>query len=214
MKEAIIEKISQLLTKGIESEAECVYLLAQVRKYIEQQRIKGYWNLRMCANWSLHSQLDNPTVQTFLFELNNFLVDSEERNVYDIYAHPSLKDKLSFVAGLQQELSDFLGSVGIDASICTDNAKFRNLLKIFGFVIEDTPLVCKSNLILSHLTEVSFSRRKSVIPNEQIPFGLQWAISNGARTVLYIRSNMIVFPVAEGIEVYSENFSFVTNDRG
>jgi len=59
MKESILEKISELVEKGVESEAECVYILAQIRKYIERQGLGRYWNLRMCANWTLHSQLDN-----------------------------------------------------------------------------------------------------------------------------------------------------------
>src|SRR5690606_4504576 len=128
MKESILEKISVLVTKGIESEAECVYLLAQIRKYIEQQRIDGYWNLRMCANWTLHSQLNNATVQVFLRELNDFLIDAEVHGEYNLDGHPSLKKKLSFVASLQDELSEFLNAVGVDSTICTDYSAFRSLL--------------------------------------------------------------------------------------
>lgn len=42
MKESILQKISAFVTKGIESEAEYIYMLAQIRKHIEQQRIDGY----------------------------------------------------------------------------------------------------------------------------------------------------------------------------
>ncbi|TCV08234.1 hypothetical protein EDC17_104737 [Sphingobacterium alimentarium] len=42
MKESILDKIATLVTKGIESEAECIYILAQIRKYIEQQHRDGY----------------------------------------------------------------------------------------------------------------------------------------------------------------------------
>lgn len=211
MKESILEKISVLVTKGIESEAECVYLLAQIRKYIEQQHIDGYWNLRMCANWTLHSQLDNTTVQVFLNELNDFLIDAEARQDYYLSYHSALKNKLSFVTSLQNELSDFLNSIGIDSSICTENAKFRNLLRIFGCVIEDTPLVCKPKSPLSHLSEVSFSRRQSVFQDLQ-PLSLYWHIKNGAKTVLRIHSNIVSIPIAS-LEIYTETFSFVTNDR-
>ncbi|MBE8714782.1 hypothetical protein [Sphingobacterium hungaricum] len=169
MKESVIEKISMLVTKGVESEAECIYMLAQIRKHIEQHRIEGYWNLRMCANWTLYSQLDNKTVQGFLRELNDFLVDAETHGEYHIAQYPLLKKKLSFVTSLQEELSDFLNAVGIKSKIHPGNSTFRNLLQIFGQVIEDTPLVCKPNSPLSHISEVTFSRRKTIFENEQSP---------------------------------------------
>lgn len=212
MKESILEKISALTTKGIESEAECVYLLAQIRKYIEQQNIYGYWNLRMCANWTLHSQLDNITVREFLEELNDFLIKNEFRKDYDLSQYPSLKSKLSFVTSLQNEMSDFLSFVGIDPSICIDNAKFRNFLRIFGLVIEHTPLVCRPHSPLSHLNEVSFSRRPSVFPGCMHPLSFSWNIKNGAKTILRIHSNTIVIQVGN-LEVYSETFAFITNTR-
>lgn len=213
MKESIIEKISVLVTKGIESEAECVYMLAQIRKYIEQQHIDGYWNLRMCANWTLHSQLDNVTVQIFLRELNDFLSDAEALGDYDIDRYPSLKKKLSFVASLQEELSGFLNAVGIDSKICTDNSSFRNMLRIFGQVIEDTPLLCKSNSQLSHLSEVTFSRRRSIFQEDVYPISLYWKIKNGGKAILLIKSNIVSVQFGP-IEVITKTFAFVTNDNG
>jgi len=212
MKESILEKISALVTKGIESEAECIYMLAQIRKYIEQQRIDGYLNLRMCANWTLHSQLDNNAVQGFLRELNDFLADAETQGEYHIAHHPSLKKKLSFVTSLQEELSDFLNAVGIDSKINIGSSTFRNLLQIFGQVIEDTPLVCKPNSPLSHLSEVTFSRRKSIFEHDLYP-SLYWKIKNGDKAILLIKSNILSIPFGP-IEVITETFVFVTNDNG
>lgn len=213
MRESILEKISALVAKGIKSEAECVYLLAQTRKYIEQQGMHGYWNLRMCANWTLHSQLDNLTVQGFLGELNDFLIDTEAQDRFNIDRHPSLKKKLSFVASLQYELSEFLNSVGIDSTICTDYSAFRDLLRIFGRVIEDTPLLCKANSPLSHLSEVTFSRRKPTFQNDLYPISLYWTIKNGNKTILLIKSNIVSIPFGPS-EVITETFTFVTNDNG
>lgn len=213
MKENILDKIAALVSKGIESEAECIYMLAQIRKHIEQQRIDGYWNLRMCANWTLHSQLDNATVQGFLRELNDFLIDAEIHGEYNIASHPSLKKKLSFVTSLQEELSHFLNAVGIDSTIHTDNSAFRNLLRIFGQVIEDTPLLCKPNSPLSHLNEVSFSRRKSILQNDLYPISLCWKIKKGDKVILLIKSNIVSIPFGP-IEVITETFAFVTNDNG
>ena len=213
MRENILEKISALVTKGIESEAECVYLLAQTRKYIEQQQIRGYWNLRMCANWALHSQLDNQTVRGFLSELNDFLVDAEAHSEYRIDHHPSLKEKLSFVASLQGEFAEFLNTLGVDSTICTDYSAFRNLLRIFGQVIEDTPLVCKPNSPLSHLSEVTFSRRKLPFQNDLYPLSLYWTIKNEGKTSLLIKSNIVSVPLGPH-EIITTTFAFITNENG
>lgn len=208
----MLDKIAALVTKGIESEAECIYMLAQIRKYIEKQRIDGYWNLRMCANWTLHSQLDNATVQGFLRELNDFLIDAEAHGEYNISRHPSLKKKLSFVTSLQDELSGFLNAVGIDSTIHTDNSTFRNLLRIFGQVIEDTPLLCKANSPLSHLSEVTFSRRKSISQKDLYPISLYWRIKNGDKAILLIKSDIRSIPFGS-IEIITKTFAFVTNDN-
>lgn len=212
MKESIIEKIRDLVNKGVESEAECVYLLTQSRKYMEQQSIYGYPNLRMLINWTVHSKLDNATVKEFLEELNDFLVDSEVRGSHNLSRFPGLKNKLSFVTSLQKEMGDFLQSVGIDSSICSDNRKFRSFLEIFGHIIEDTPLVYKANPPLSHLSEVTFSRRQSIF-SEGVPPSFSWKVKNGTKNVLRIHSNITVIPFG-ALEVYNEVFSFITNDRG
>lgn len=44
MKESILSKIEDLVVKGIDSEAEGVYLLSQMRKYLEQQQIDGFYH--------------------------------------------------------------------------------------------------------------------------------------------------------------------------
>jgi len=54
MKESIIEKIRDLVNKGVEPEAECVYLLTQSRKYMEQQSIYGCSSIgQFIANWTM-----------------------------------------------------------------------------------------------------------------------------------------------------------------
>lgn len=145
---ALVDKIASRLREGIETEENCIYLLTQIRKYLEQQEIKGYWNLRMCANWTLHSKLDgakNKAVEDFLHEVNDFLIDSEKSHGYDIDKYTNLKYKLLFVTALREELKQLLTLLGIDTSICTDSIKTQNFFRVFGRVIEDTPLVCKTD---------------------------------------------------------------------
>ncbi|MDR2284823.1 MAG: hypothetical protein LBE37_16535 [Sphingobacterium sp.] len=212
MQHDIIEKIRKLVDKGVESEAECVYLLAQIRKYLEQQDIPGYWDLRMCANWALHSKLDNQSVKILLEELNEFLVDSENQQSFDLKRHPSLKSKLSFVAGLQSDLKEFLTGVGIDTRICDDDNTYSNLLCFFTQVIEDTPLVCRAKNTLSHVTEISFGRRRSLLYQDLLPLDMMWHIRKYEKTILRLRheSSVIDFGVAK-IKIGS--FIYITNEN-
>lgn len=212
MQHDIIEKIRKLVDKGIESEAECVYLLAQTRKYLEQQDISGFWDLRMCANWALHSKLDNQSVKTLLEELNEFLIDSETQQKFDLERHPSLKSKLSFVAGLQNDLKEFLTSVGIDTRICDDDNSYRNLLWLFTQVIEDTPLVCRAKNILSHVSEISFGRRRSTLYQELLPLDMMWHIKMGQKTVLRLNHESHVIDYGF-VKIVLDGFIYITNDR-
>lgn len=212
-REAIIDKIATRLSQGINTEEDCVYLLAQIRKYLEQQDIQGYWNLRMCANWTLHSNLDNVknrTVLEFLNEINSFLMESEQIGSYDIDRFPGLKYKLMFLTALQEELKAFLTSVGIDTSICDDPAKLRAFLGIFGQVIEDTPLICKINASSYRFNEITFSKRKSVISPELWPSSLYWTIKKENRVILRIKTNLVAVPIGDGY-IYVESLAFITN---
>jgi hypothetical protein len=215
MKDSIIEKIKLHVGKGMQTEADCVYLLSQSRKFMEQQDIKGFWNLRMCANWALHSTLDNernPTVSAFLEEVNDFLVDAKIRNGYDLERLPSLKDKFMFVVALQNELKTFLEYLGIETSICDDPKKLANLINIFGKVIEDTPLVCKASKPLSHFNEISFSKRKTIVDPHPWPATLYWTIKKKDNMTLHIniRNKTLKMGIAEldlQTFVYIENKS-------
>ena len=210
MTDSIIEKIANHLEKGIETEADCVYLLSQIRKFIEQQEIKDFWNLRMCANWALHCTLDNErnkTVNAFFEEVNNFLIDAES-NGCDLHRHPSLKNKLMFFTGLQNELKGFLNFIGVSTVICDEPEKLANLISIFNRVIEDTPLICKPNKLLSHFSELNFSQRKATIDYEQFSPTLYWTIKKNNNTTLRINidNRTVDFGFAE-IDI--RNFTYI-----
>jgi len=63
----IIRKLTELLTKGIETEAQVVYLLVGVRKLLEQQQAKKeYEYLTFHCDWALHAKLDGKMAQKVL----------------------------------------------------------------------------------------------------------------------------------------------------
>ena len=64
---AMLTKLGLLLAHGIRSEAEAVYLMAGVRKLLEQQQAKKrYEYLTFHCDWALHAKLDGTTAQEIL----------------------------------------------------------------------------------------------------------------------------------------------------
>ena len=64
---AIIVKLEQLLAKGINTEAEALYLMVEIRKLLEQQQAKRqYEYLTFHCDWALHATLDGSMTQKIL----------------------------------------------------------------------------------------------------------------------------------------------------
>lgn len=146
MKEALREKINNLTRIGVESEAECVYLLSQIRKYIEQQdllTVVRYSNpgLFMCMNWVLHKSIDRAVDPNLIQEIEQFLRDKDFLSKgYNFEGYQSLLNRLLFVETLRGSLLLFLEENAFDTTICYDDDKYNVFLKFFGKVIEDSPL--------------------------------------------------------------------------
>lgn len=186
MKDSIIKKIGEQLDKGIRTEADYVFFLTQIRRYLEHEQVKDFWNLRMCANWALHTTLDNEknnTVKIFLEEVNDFLIDADQNGGYNLDQHQSLRDKILFFTSFELELNAFLNHAGIKTSYFDDPSNVKQFLDLYGKVIEDTPLVCKASKPLSHFSHLSLSKRKSIM-GINWPAPLFWSIKrNNGKTV-------------------------------
>ncbi|MEJ5146408.1 hypothetical protein [Sphingobacterium sp. MYb388] len=180
MKEAIREKINELINKGIESEAECVYLLSQLRKYREQQSISGYHNLSMCMNWALHSSIDRGAVKNLLKDIHDFLAykDAKSDNL-NFDGFEELQNKLLFVQPLRVELLKFLDTNGFDISICIDTDKYEMFLQFFARVIEDTPLLFTTKTQSVEFSQISVSK----ISDFDEPIKYNWIITSDKATI-------------------------------
>ncbi len=67
MKHEIIAKLRPLLETGIRTEAEALYLMAEIRTLLEQEGLKRqYGMLTFHADWMLHSKLEGRAAQQLL----------------------------------------------------------------------------------------------------------------------------------------------------
>jgi hypothetical protein len=68
MEPEILRKLGTLLREGINSEPQAVYLMAAIRKLLEQQSgaKQRYYYLNFHCNWALHSKLSGDAAQKVL----------------------------------------------------------------------------------------------------------------------------------------------------
>src|SRR5277367_4047130 len=67
MRADIIKKLDTLLRKGIADEPGVVYLMAGIRKLLEQQQAKQqYRYLTFHCDWTLHTKLEGSAAQEIL----------------------------------------------------------------------------------------------------------------------------------------------------
>jgi hypothetical protein len=73
MERAIAYKLTQELGQEIDSERQVVYILVELRKLLEQQRLdkdERYQSLMFCCNWAAHSKMSRSAANeiTLLFD--------------------------------------------------------------------------------------------------------------------------------------------------
>src|SRR3954470_6482909 len=71
MRLAIVEKLDRQVRKGLQSEAEVVYLLVQTRKLLEiDQRKREFEALVFHCDWVVHARLSGSTARHYLSLIN------------------------------------------------------------------------------------------------------------------------------------------------
>lgn len=78
MEEAIVGKLRALLRGGINTEAELVYLLVEIRKLFERRSMALPPYLALFCDWAVHARLDNPKWADKAAELKDGRIASVE----------------------------------------------------------------------------------------------------------------------------------------
>ncbi len=78
MEEAIVGKLRALLRAGINTEAELVYLLVEVRKLYERRNAKLPTYLALFCDWVVHAKLNHPKWADKANELKDRRIAQEE----------------------------------------------------------------------------------------------------------------------------------------
>jgi len=70
VQDVILKKIRNTLDGPLDRESDVLYLLAEIRKYLDASREAGYSKLRLFYNWVVHSELGGPAAQRVVAEVD------------------------------------------------------------------------------------------------------------------------------------------------
>lgn len=143
----IISKLANLLTTGIQTEAEVVYLLVQVRKVLEHDQSTEYGSLKFHCDWALHTAMDRASAQVLLkvFDAANLELKTDPTKKLDDLPKP-IRDQISSIIKLssfKEELARFFNTYGLPSMIDHTPDGWSKFFKLYAFVIKDVPLEIK-----------------------------------------------------------------------
>jgi hypothetical protein len=144
MMDAIKEKLRRAFANGLDTEMQVVYVLVEIRKYLEQnaELLKRHPALNFYCCWAVHSEAAGHGADRILERFDRF--------------YPLMKSGLSAkqseeifrtltLGKLKEELLDFLDALGIASSIKSSPADWLKFLKAYAAITEDCPFVLSSN---------------------------------------------------------------------
>jgi hypothetical protein len=144
MEPEILRKLGALLREGIEGEPQAVYLMAAIRKLLEQQGAKQqYYYLNFHCNWALHSKLSGDAAQKVLKhfdEANTHLKTGKQLHQLPRHLQNEI-DKLSKMKRFENELKAFLQANRLPAINAARSDGWVYFLHFYANVISDCPLV-------------------------------------------------------------------------
>lgn len=130
MRNEIIDKLTNVLNEDINTEAQVVYILVEIRKLIK----RGEWQiLKLFCDWALHTELDrNPNIDEILKEFDSRLEQFNEKD-------EEIKSKYLSLKKFKNELTSFLTSNRLPQKLFEDD-KWHSFLRLYTVVVNDCPL--------------------------------------------------------------------------
>lgn len=176
---AIVGKLRALLTDGIDSECEVVYLLCEIRKLFDKTPARARpFALNMYCHWALHVDLKGTdTIMPFLEQIDAYmegvLVGPE-----DFGASHRMIQEFLFLETLRSQLRDFLAGYDLPLDLTDDSDQWNDFVKHYAGVIEDGSLICQAKTpVLKHVKQVTFTKGRDAIGEfAQIPFDMVWCV--------------------------------------
>lgn len=189
MKHSILEKLNKELCLGISQEKDVIYILAEVRKYLEayeKTRSFTYKNLYFACNWVLHIEMDRTPAKELLNDFEKIVGDTTVVNCTQ-KSLDFIREKLPFYtfAELRKELGIFLREHQLPEDLVINNISWNRFVSLLLKVITDCPLKNKGCIV----SEFSF---------------ISSTFSGDINFQLVIRGNKLIVTLQEADRVHME----------
>ncbi len=139
MQHAILAKLRKELSSPIEQESQVVYILVEIRKYLEHvdPESRQFRVLRVYLDWTVHVRLAGTRARELLLRLDEALAkvtskehqDEELKEVHDFFS----------LGRFQDELRNFLQVNGLPADLIQEPARWGKFLDLYANVVSDCP---------------------------------------------------------------------------
>lgn len=164
----IVRKLASELDKGITTEVQVVYLMAAVRKLLEQQdpRTRDQKPQRpylwFHCDWCLHSRLfKSKKAQDILEKFDRAHVCLMEqiesgRSIEPKGLTPEIQKEVQQISGMElfdKELNEFLEANGLPS--LRSGGNWVGFVQLYSRVVEDCPLVMRSNNESANIVQVT-----------------------------------------------------------
>lgn len=196
MEQEIIRKLTEELNKGITTEAQVVYLLAEIRKLLERQQARDhsdYKYLKFYCDWALHTRLTGRMAQEILTAMDSAYASFQAgMQVGDL--PQSIRLEFENVAGLKYfrgELEDFLNENSMP------DLDWESFVFFYLNIIQNCPLIMSTQnpnaLLKTVIVTVHFAHHHdlaaltgNILANDTILYQYSWwLVDKDGKTILY-----------------------------
>jgi hypothetical protein len=181
---SIIRKLQQELAEDITTERQVMYILAEIRKIIEQAgELKNYYALDFHCSFALHTRMDRAGAQRILQRFD----EAHDLLVRKLPLPPELRREIEQTVKLEsfrRDLKAFLNANNLPTRLFTEPDAWPTFIRHYGNIIDEGELVIKGGgANLKSIDRVTV-RLQTAARALDTPFGsellccLRW-ISNG-----------------------------------
>ena len=193
MNDAIIQKLTTVLSSPITTEAQAVYALVELRKLLDRRREQGqepdFLAIRFCSDWAVHVHLHGAPAQQLVVDAQNLCQKSQAGTFAD-------EEKEYFrgrftLEPVREELRLLCEESNLP--VFTD-AGWNSFLSCFLAVIEDCPLSIRLPPgAIADVDEVVLTREVGTTLGvaDGKPPRIVWELKQGGNHVLWLTANEI-----------------------
>jgi len=170
-REVIIEKLTNELQVEITTERQVVYILVEIRKYLEREKLKDqYKALNFFCSWAVHARLKGEGGQRILRRFDDL---HEQLLAHDLDFEKlpqEFRNEIGRTMNLSKFHDDLLGflsreDVDLPTAWVSDKVKWFQFVNLYSEIIEDCPLV----LAEDNVSELKYVRDITVRKIRPLP---------------------------------------------